>query len=301
MLEIDRCQFFNTPHSGIALSKCSGRVSNCESSGCFETALLSEDASGLDILHNRITNIGNNGVQVWRSTVGPDHTLVANNRISNIRAESGGTGQNGNGINMFRADTVRVFNNHIEGCKFSAIRGNSASNCQISSNTCLQLGEVALYVEFASVGAVVTGNLIDDAGTGISVTNFNKGGRLAVVQGNLIRNLFEKDGAGISVEADTNVTGNVIETAANLGIGIGWGKYLRHVTVTNNLIRNAKIGIGVSADPKAGYVFAANNFIAGSKKGGVRAMDHNTAIGKDLAHDSAESFRNFALYGNVSI
>ncbi len=300
-LEIDRCQFFNTPHSGIVLSKCGGQITNCEIFDCFETALFSEDASGLDIRHNQITNIGNNGIQVWRSTPGPDHTIVAYNRIANIRAENGGTGQNGNAINMFRADNVQVLGNHIEGCKFSAIRGNAASNCQISSNACFKLGEVALYVEFASIGAIVTGNLIDEAGTGISITNFNKGGRLAVVQGNLIRNLFEKDGVGIGVEADSNVTGNVIETAANLGIGIGWGPYSRQVTVTSNLVRDAKIGIGISADPKAGYVFAANNFIAGAKQGGVRAMDYNKPIGNDLAQSGAEAFRNFALYGNVSI
>ena len=37
---------------------------------------------------------------------------------------------------------------------------------------------------------MIANNLVDKAATGVSVTNFNEGGRLAVVQGNLIRNLF---------------------------------------------------------------------------------------------------------------
>jgi putative cofactor-binding repeat protein len=58
-----------------------------------------------------------------------------------------------------------------------------------------RLGEVGLYAEFAFEGAVIANNLVDEGATGISVTNFNEGGRLAVVQGNLIRNLFFRKGA----------------------------------------------------------------------------------------------------------
>ena len=43
------------------------------------------------------------------------------------------------------------------------------------------------------------------------------------------------------------VTGNVIEGAPAYGIMIGWGPHLRDVSVTDNLIRNVLIGIGVSA------------------------------------------------------
>ena len=57
------------------------------------------------------------------------------------------------------------------------------------ANSCARLGEVALYAEFGFEGALIANNLVDTAATGISVTNFNEGGRLAVVQGNLVRNL----------------------------------------------------------------------------------------------------------------
>ena len=65
---------------------------------------------------------------------------------------------------------------------------------------------------------------------GVAITNFNEGGRLAIVQGNLVRNLRARrpagtdpnDGAGIgiAVEADTSVTGNVIENAPVAGIAV---------------------------------------------------------------------------------
>jgi putative cofactor-binding repeat protein len=129
---------------------------------------------------------------------------------------------------------------------------------------------------FSFEGAIIANNLVDKAATGVSVTNFNEGGRLAVVQGNLIHNLFlrkygESYGVGIAVEADSVVTGNVIEgSAAAYGILIGWGRYLRDVSVTDNLIRNAMIGIGVSIDPAAGTALITNNLITGAKDGAIR-------------------------------
>ena len=194
---------------------------------------------------------GDNGILVWRSEAGEDGTLVTANRIERIAAKSGGSGQNGNGVNVFRAGSVLVSANRIADCAFSAIRSNAGSNCQMIGNSCARIGEVALYAEFAFEGVVIANNLVDKAAMGISVTNFKQGGRLAVVQGNLIRNLFfRKDvdsrGIGIAIEADSVVSGNVIEDAPGFGILIGWGSYLRDVSVTDNLIRNSHIGIGVS-------------------------------------------------------
>ena len=40
-------------------------------------------------------------------------------------------------------------------------------------------------------GAVIADNTVDGAAFGVSVCNFNEGGRIAVVQGNIIRNLAE--------------------------------------------------------------------------------------------------------------
>jgi putative cofactor-binding repeat protein len=97
---------------------------------------------------------------------------------------------------------------------------------------------------------VVSGNMIDGAANGISIANFDKGGRLASVTGNVVRNLTLKGpyqhelgfGIGIAAEADTLVSGNVIEGAPRWGMQLGWGPYLRNLVVTGNVIRKAPIG-----------------------------------------------------------
>jgi len=199
------------------------------------------DARGLEITHNEISDCGNNGIQVWRSQAGEDGTLVSANRIARTAAKGGGTGENGNGVNVFRAGNVVVSGNRITDCAYSAVRGNAASNIQILGNSASRIGEVALYAEFGFEGAIIANNLVDSAATGVSVTNFNEGGRLSVVQGNLIRNLFrrekepvDKRGEGISVEADSVVSGNVIESAPTCGIMVGWGRYMRNCMITQN-------------------------------------------------------------------
>ena len=251
---------------------------------------------GFEIAHNHVRDCGDNGILVWRSEAGEDGTIVTSNSIERIAAKSGGSGQNGNAINVFRAGSVLVSGNRIADCAYSAIRSNSGSNCQMIGNSCARLGEVALYAEFSFEGAVIASNVVDKAATGIAVTNFNEGGRLAVVQGNLIRNLnFRKDvdprGNGIAIEADGVVTGNVIENAQGYGIVVGWRNYLRDLNVTDNLIRNAHIGIGVSIDPSAGMALIANNMISEPKDGAIRAMDGPTPIGPDLAKASASAYK----------
>src|SRR6185437_5260205 len=107
---------------------------------------------------------------------------------------------------------------------------------------------------FGFEGAVIADNVVDGAEAGISVTNFNEGGRLATVRGNIVRNLGtrrpnrppDEAGVGIGVEADTVVAGNVIERAARAGISAGWGQYLRNVAITGNVVREAGFGVAVS-------------------------------------------------------
>ena len=138
------------------------------------------------------------------------------------------------------------------------------------------------------------------------MTNFNDGGRLAVVQGNLIRNLVtrpdseDRRGIGISVEADCAVTGNVVEGAAEIGILVGWQSYKRDVAVVGNLVRKAKIGIGISSDLGGGLVFVTQNMIAGASQGGIRAMEKSIPVGPDLVRASPEAFPNLAVFANVA-
>jgi uncharacterized secreted repeat protein (TIGR03808 family) len=292
--------------NGIALTRCSGRIADCTISNVLLAAIRSLDAAGLDIAHNEITDCRNNGIQVWRSAPGEDGTLITANRIARIESKGGGTGQNGNGVNVFRAANVIVSGNRITDCAYSAVRGNAASNIQILANNAQRIGEVALYAEFGFEGAIIANNLVDGAATGISVTNFNEGGRLAVVEGNLIRNLHrrehepvDKRGEGISIEADTLVSGNVIENAPTCGIMVGWGRYMRNALVTQNLIRDAATGILISSDAEAGACLVSSNMITGAKNGAIRAMTNGQPQGPDLATLPTEPGARVSVSANL--
>lgn len=288
-LAIDSLTLRRAAGNGLTIIRSTGRVSACGVTGCSAAALLSLDST-LAIAGNTIADCGNNGILVWRSAPADDGSQVAGNRIWNIRADAGGRGQNGNGVNVFRAGGVLVTDNRISECAYSAVRGNAASNLTVTGNHCTGLGEVAIYAEFAFTGALIANNLIDGAACGVSVTNFNEGGRLAVVQGNLIRNLkrresepVDKRGEGIAVEADTTVNGNTIENAETCGIWLGTGSYMRDLTATGNLIRSTPVGILISADPAAGRALVTGNLISGTRDGAIRAQTGGRPFGPDLA------------------
>lgn len=305
-IRIENCEFRNSTRNGVSLTGVSGRLANSAIADCLDAGLKSLDAHGLDVFANAVTRCGNNGILVWRTEPGEDGTIVAHNRVTHIRNAAGGTGAYGNGINVFRAGSVIVEGNRISDCAYTAIRGNAASNIQIIANSCERLGEVAIYAEFGFEGALIASNLVDTAATGISVTNFNEGGRLAVIQGNLIRNLFrrehekeDKRGEGIGVEADASVTGNTIEGAPSVGIQIGWGPYMRNVAATGNVIRRARVGISVTDAPEAGTCLIANNLISETQDGAIRRMAHGVLSGPDLAREPRPAGR-IALSGNVA-
>ncbi len=303
-VHIERCRIVKSGLNGITLRASAGRIVLSDVSTAAGAGIFAIDSQGLEISGNKVTDCDNNGIQVWRSRKGHDGSLVLNNRVERIAAKAGGTGQNGNGINVFRAGSVSVSNNFISDCAFSAVRNNSGDNVQIVNNSCHRLGEVALYAEFAFEGAVINNNLVDEAHVGISITNYNDGGRLATATGNLIRNIKARKGVpgvGIGIEADTLATGNVIEEVEGVGIGLGWGEYMRDVTVNNNLIRNTLVGIGVTTYTKAGFALITTNMITGAKKGGIRPMDKHKPFGPDLSKTSPEAFLNLAVYGNVSL
>src|ERR1700680_2350617 len=261
-IRVTDCEIEGSGGNGIWFENVSGDISGNIITRSATTAIVSLAARGLLVSRNTIKGTNDNGIEILRSTVGDDGTQVLDNRIADIKAGPGGSGQYGNAINAFRAGNVIVRGNRISNCDYSAVRGNSASHIQITGNSVSDVREVALYSEFSFEGAVIANNTVDGAALGVSVCNFNEGGRLAVVQGNIIRNLLAKRpigtapdddaGIGIYVEADTTVSGNVIENAPSFGIVAGWGKYLRDVAITGNVIRNAFVGIGVSVDSGAG-------------------------------------------------
>jgi uncharacterized secreted repeat protein (TIGR03808 family) len=306
-VRIADCEIVNAGGNAIALEAVDGEVTG-NTIAAAEAAIFSLDARGLRIDGNTVRGAGNGGILVWRSETGDDGTLVVDNRIEDVKNKSGGSGQYGNAVSVFRANNVIVRGNRIRNAAFSAVRGNAASNLQIVGNTCSGLGEVALYAEFGFEGALIANNIVDGAALGVSVTNFNKGGRLAVVQGNLIRNLVgwrppgtdpnDIAGVGIGIEADTVVTGNVVENAANAGIAAGWGAYLRDVAISSNVIRRADFGITVSVAPGAGAAVIADNMISDVRSGAIVGMEWNKPVTGDLSRDGAARYAQLSIGGN---
>jgi len=303
------CEITGSGGCGIWFENVSGDVSGNIITRSAATAIVSFDALGLLVSRNTILGTNDNGIEILRTAIGDDGTLVVDNRIEDIKAGPGGSGQYGNAINAFRAGNVIVRGNRIRNCDYSAVRGNSASNIQISGNSVSDVREVALYSEFSFEGAVIANNTVDGAAFGVSVCNFNVGGRLAVVQGNIIRNLLPKRpigtapdddaGVGIYVEADTSVSGNVIENAPSFGIITGWGKYLRDVAISGNVIRNAFVGVGVSVAPGAGTVLVSNNLISETPRGAVVGLDRMRPVTPDLSADGAQHFAQLTIAANA--
>jgi putative cofactor-binding repeat protein len=131
---------------------------------------------------------------------------------------------------------------------------------------------------------VVTNNIVDKAATGIAVTKGAQGGSPALIQGNLVRNLFFRKvalahGNGIAIDADAVVKGNIVENAPGFGILVGSAG---DVSVSHNRICSIHIGIGIPAEI-AETARLAGNMISNTQNGAIRAMRGPTPIGPDLA------------------
>lgn len=293
---IENCEIQGSSKTAVSLQRCGGRIERSRLSGAAEYALYAVESRDLSVTGNHVFDCGNGGILIHRWEKGHDGTIVSGNRIARISATSGGTGQYGNGINVFRADAVMIANNHVSGCAFSAIRANAGSNVQISGNTCLDSGEAAIYSEFGFEGALVNGNLVDGAASGILIVNFDEGGRLATVTGNVVRNLrlegpYIHDGAGfgigIAVEADTVVSGNTVENAPKWGLMLGWGPYMRGLVVNGNLVRRSPVGCAATVVEEAGSALISGNIFEDTPNGAIAGYRWNERTTGDLARDGS--------------
>jgi len=299
---IESCSFRDSPQTGLAITSSTVTVSGCAFAGHGDAAIHALDSRGLVISGNRISDCGNAGIRIWRSESGPDGSIVMQNRIETIDWRSGGNGQNGNGINIFRADEVIVADNHIADCAFSAVRLNTTNNTAVTGNVCLDSGEVAIFSEFAFTGSMIANNIVDGAATGISITNLDSGGQLAVCSGNIVRNITpasrvnpDTNPVGIVAEAETAITGNTVQNVpGGVGIAAGFGPFLRNVLISGNVISAASLGIGVSVVEEAGAVHVADNIISGPFDYAAVGLRWTEIAETDL-------FANVGLYPHVTV
>ena len=289
-----------------------GSISRCHFNQNATTAIRSENSLHVRIEGNAIRNGGTvprvssgakegNGIRIWHDVQEHDGAMVLDNHIWDMFVEDPnsqlgtGCGSSGNGISIYRADNVIASGNRIHDCAYSALRSNRAAGTQFIGNSCRNLGETAIWVEATGstdvndgFGAVVSDNIVDTAVRGISLTNFNNDGRLVTCQGNVLRNLgsgaYHPIATGCSsgycasalkVEAQSVVSGNVIETSTTLGISVGKGSFLSEVIVSNNIIRGLAgamdYGIAVSDQFTGGAsgMVVLGNVISGASLGGL--------------------------------
>lgn len=294
-IDIEGCTFAGGSGSGIVIRDAAASITGSSFAGHGLAAIFSLDSRGLMLSGNRIVGCANNGIQIWGSQNRHDGSIITGNAISQIGWSNGGNGQNGNGINIFRADDVVVANNQISDCAFTAVRLNSTNNVAVSGNICRASGEVAIFSEFAFSGSVITGNVIDGAATGISVTNLDSGGRVAVVSGNIVRNIAARSEVnpdtrpvGIFAEAETIVSDNVVDNVPGVGILAGWGRFLRNVSVSDNVLYGTRIGIAVSVAEPPGPVRVAGNLISDPLEWGIVGMAWLDIASDDLVRDAAK-------------
>jgi uncharacterized secreted repeat protein (TIGR03808 family) len=296
------CSFRNSGANGIAANGSSVTVEDCDFEAMAAAAIHTQNGLGLMIRGNRIHDCGNAGLRIWRDDDGPDGTIVSGNRIGKIDWRDGGNGQNGNGISIYKADGVIVSDNAIDGCAFSAVRINSGRNCQIRGNTCTGSGEVAIFSEFAFSGSVIADNVIDGAATGISITNLDNDGHLATCTGNVVRNIAPRSETnpdtrpvGIYAEADTVVDGNTVDMVPGAGIVAGYGPFVRNVVISDNVVTNAMIGIGVSVvqEKAPGPVRVSGNLVSGAQQA-IVGLAWERVVSADLTADAGR-------YPNVTV
>ncbi len=312
LLEIDACAFVNGGAVGTMLTRTGGHITQNTYRGIRNFGLWSIDSTGLTIEGNTVEDIGNNGIALWRSKSGDDGSLIRGNRISRIRADSGGDGPNGNGIVTFRAGGVIIEGNIIRDCALTFIRNNSGANVQMIGNNCARSGEVGMYSEFAFESSVIMGNIIEDVAHGISITNLDHGGRLAVCANNIVRRARRRTtpgfkgvigGRGLHVEAECAVTGNVLEDCEFVGLSIGWSWAMRNLIATGNVIRNCGIGAQVSLIQQQGTTdkrnaLIANNLFAGCKGGAIIGMEWDKPVTGDLTKSPDARSAGIRIEGN---
>jgi hypothetical protein len=102
---------------------------------------------------------------------------------------------------------------------------------------------------------------------------------------------------GVAASGSGVVTGNVVTRARSFGLKLGSAKGSGHILAQGNLLRDCRIGIGVSAS--GDDIMASLNMIAGAKEGAIRAFDGDKLVGPDLARQSAEAYLNLMVAGNV--
>ena len=291
-LTIADCAIERSGGVGLRLRSCGGRVERNAVRDIAAGGLFTTDATGLVIDDNRVERCGDNGIQVWRSVRGDDGSRVSGNHIADIKNVSGGAGQYGNGVSLFRAGGVLVTNNTIRRCAFTAVRNNGGIGRDRQSE---QLRGSRGDRDIRRIRFRRLHHLRQfDRWRGLRRSDgqfrrqprprrrlrrqrhsqsadprpFRPSIRLRMRrQGRGGRHGSRQRDRGRAVGGDSRGLGDVV--AGRRGNG--------------NVVRDAPIGIGVSIAEGAGAAVIADNMISGASRGAVLGMNLDRPVTADLA------------------
>jgi uncharacterized secreted repeat protein (TIGR03808 family) len=296
-LAIRGCTIRRSNARAVNLSRCSGVVAQNTIEHARDAGYFSLDGLGVDIDNNHVRECGDNGVVVWTSSAGRyEGSRVRNNTIEDIHNLSGGNGPYGNGVSIWGSGSVRVENNKIYRCAYTAVRNNAGHGVVVTGNDCKTFGEKAMYAEFGAKASVFRDNKIDDAGAGIAVANADWGTDGAIVTGNRIANLRESHPdkefgpemlwlTGILGEKNCEISGNTIIGPAWIGIALGgWRENIR---AQGNTIVGADYGVVFATGEGAGDAVITRNKIVGSRKAAIAATAGLNFLPGDVAAPGA--------------
>ncbi|QGM46882.1 TIGR03808 family TAT-translocated repetitive protein [Methylocystis heyeri] len=291
-LSVSGCAIRNSSRHGVNLLRCGGIFKENLIERVRDAGYHSLDGLGVDIAGNKVRECGDNGVMVWTTQAGSfEGSRIRDNAIADIHNLSGGDGPYGNGVSIWGSGSVRVENNRIDRCAYTAVRNNAGHDVVVVGNQCRSFGEKAMYAEFGAKRSEFRNNLIEDAGGGIAVANAEKGTDVAVVSGNRIFGLKETHPdrefgpemfwqVGILAEKNCSISGNLVRGPAWIGIVLGG--YRENIRVEDNEVVGADYGVGFATGRNVGTGMIVRNKITASRKAAICAMAGPSFIGDDL-------------------
>jgi uncharacterized secreted repeat protein (TIGR03808 family) len=308
-LSIRGCAIKNSSGHGVNLTRCGGVFAQNRIEHIRDAGFHSLDGLGFDIDGNHISDCGDNGVMVWTSQAGRfEGSRIRNNIIEDIHDFSGGDGPFGNGVSIWGSGSVRVENNKIYRCAYTAVRNNAGRDILVVGNDCKGFDEKAMYAEFGAKRATFRDNKIFDAGGGIALANAEAGTDIGVVTGNTVANLRETHPdnefgpsmfwmTGILAERNCEIAGNTIIGPAWIGVMLGG--YRESLRAEGNTISGADYGIAFAAGPRVGDGVIARNKITGSRKAAIVAMAGPRVLDGDVLAAGGRSYPRLRVEGNV--
>lgn len=307
-LSIHGCTIRRSAARGVNLLRCGGRFAQNIIEDVHDAGYVSLDGLGVDIDGNKVRECGDNGVQIWTTADGQfDGSRIRNNQIFDIHNLSGGDGAYGNGVSIWRAGFVRVENNVIHRCAYTAVRNNAGHDVVVVGNDCKGCGERAMYAEFGAKRASFRDNKIDDAGAGIGLANAERGTDIGWVTGNVVTGLHETHPddefgpqmswlTGIEAESNVEIAGNVVVGA---WMGVRCGGYRQNIRVDSNRLVDNDYGVTFQIGDGVGVAVIARNEILGSKKAAIAALAGHDIVPGDAARpEVAAKYPRLTISGN---